>query len=220
MNDQANGTVPGDRSTSFDQVQPIDYRRYPSSWEGFSAVERRMMEVRFLPVSRKSNERGDSFLSLWLTLRFFNQSGSMRNRVRRAARFLSDFWKAAAIGEVLREAGDQAESLLYQHIYGAALRYEESCRDDPGFGSKFLGFSRMTPDQISSKAASITYVELIDLLLLVSDDVPYRDLMVHALHRAYMRAFAEHPVDISEWQNGLKPEAQERFERIMQMNFS
>ena len=41
-------------------------------------------------------------------------------------------------------------------------------------------------DQISSKAASITYVELIDLLLLVSDDVPYRDLMVHALHRAYM----------------------------------
>lgn len=88
----------------------------------------------------------DRFIGFWLAL-IMDARQPGHSRIRRTVR---DFFAAKELQAALAEAGQQA---VDDELTDAATIYWTTCRTDPQYSSKMLGYGRLQPQAIEKKAS-------------------------------------------------------------------
>ncbi|MGI6157365.1 MAG: DUF6553 family protein [Saccharofermentanales bacterium] len=154
-----------------------------------------LRSYRFFPLKYEEGKTGDIFLRPWIYCHVYASGHKGRGERKRASRELKRFFNERPLSAILKEAGDDAETLLAWHLDNSAEVYVRLCRDDDHFGRKLFGLLRMKTDERIDKIIRDTYLSMIPLLAMLSD-VPERTSMIRALDRACRRTFPTRAEDI------------------------
>lgn len=119
-------------------------------------IRRELWDCRYAGIiDKKTQERADGYMKLWMTLKFFSGSRMGVLGRKRNQKEIRGLLKELGFEKML-SYGPVGEQVLYQECYHAARVYMVSCSEDRRYASTLLGLMTISKERVQEKIATDT----------------------------------------------------------------
>jgi len=180
----------------------------------YDELKKCIEKIRFKEKNKRTDEKADTFIGLWVTVIYHGRNSQGIFSRKRAVKEINRFWKDREIANILDDAQEYAEKLVYEQLYDSALGYYDACKTDRHYGSKLFDIVKLKPDEIAEKTAS-DIVKYVFRYLLGFDDIMYRDQIIKAAWFSFDPAFPSNGDILAEKIRDLTEEEQNELNKIL-----